>query len=238
MNASDVSRYADMFAAMGAEPRLQIMRLLLKAHPDGLVVGELQSEVGGAASTLSHHLEKLRHEDLVSVAREGTFLRYRANTDRLRELLGFLYTECCSGRAWRRRRPSFASSAGLAEHRAGLTGAQGDHMSNSIKDEVQRRYGQHALPSPTGGPAGAAAGRLRPVRPPAATRSPRTSTSRRGRRTSGRGDAGVARVRQPDGARFAPPRARSCSTWVRAAGSTSCCRHAALAPRARPTGWT
>ena len=97
MDAADVSRYADMFAAMGAEPRLQIMRLLLKAHPDGLVVGELQSEVGSAASTLSHHLEKLRHEELVTVEREGTFLRYRANTETIRELLGFLYTECCSG---------------------------------------------------------------------------------------------------------------------------------------------
>jgi DNA-binding transcriptional ArsR family regulator len=97
MNAQDVSRYADMFAAMGAEPRLQIMRLLLKAHPKGLVVGELQAEIGAAASTLSHHLEKLRHEELVGVVREGTFLRYRANTDTLRELLGFLYTECCGG---------------------------------------------------------------------------------------------------------------------------------------------
>lgn len=97
MTAPDVSRYADMFAAMGAEPRLQIMRLLLKAHPVGLVVGELQAEIGAAASTLSHHLEKLRHEELVSVSREGTFLRYRANTDTLRELLGFLYTECCGG---------------------------------------------------------------------------------------------------------------------------------------------
>lgn len=92
----DVIRYADMFAAMGAEPRLQIMRLLLSAHPDGLVVGELQSELGIAASTLSHHLEKLKIEDLVSVEREGTFLRYRANTDTLRDLVGFLYTECCS----------------------------------------------------------------------------------------------------------------------------------------------
>ena len=97
MNAPDVSRYADMFAAMGAEPRLRIMRQLLEAHPDGQVVGELQAELGIAASTLSHHLEKLRHEELVSVEREGTFLRYRANTDTLREVLAFLYTECCGG---------------------------------------------------------------------------------------------------------------------------------------------
>jgi len=92
----DVSRYADMFAAMGAEPRLQIMRLLLAAYRDGLVVGDIQAELGIAASTLSHHLEKLKIEDLVTVSREGTFLRYRANTEVLRDLVGFLYTECCT----------------------------------------------------------------------------------------------------------------------------------------------
>jgi len=97
MSTADVSRYADRFAAMGAEARLQIMRLLLKAHPEGLVVGELQRELGIAASTMSHHLEKLRHEELATVEREGTFLRYRANTDTLREVLAFLYTECCGG---------------------------------------------------------------------------------------------------------------------------------------------
>jgi ArsR family transcriptional regulator, arsenate/arsenite/antimonite-responsive transcriptional repressor len=96
MDSPDVCRYADMFAAMGAEPRLRIVRLLLSAHPGGLVVGEMQAELGVAASTLSHHLEKLRTEELVSVTREGTFLRYRANGDSLRDLLGFLYTECCA----------------------------------------------------------------------------------------------------------------------------------------------
>ncbi|MFN8058652.1 MAG: metalloregulator ArsR/SmtB family transcription factor [Vicinamibacterales bacterium] len=92
----DVSRYADMFAAMGAEPRLQIMRALLASHPTGLVVADIQADLGIAASTLSHHLEKLRIEDLVAVEREGTFLRYRANVETLRDLLSFLYTECCS----------------------------------------------------------------------------------------------------------------------------------------------
>jgi len=96
MQLHDVSRYADMFAAIGAEARLRIMRLLLSAHPEGLVVGELQAELAIAGSTLSHHLEKLRSESLVTVSREGTFLRYRANAESLRELLGFLYEECCS----------------------------------------------------------------------------------------------------------------------------------------------
>ena len=85
-----------MFAAMGAEPRLRVLRLLLTAHPDGLVVGELQDELGIPASTLSHHLEKLRHEGLVTAERSGTFLRYRAHCDALQELLGFLFAECCT----------------------------------------------------------------------------------------------------------------------------------------------
>ena len=85
-----------MFTAMGTEPRLRIMRLLLSAHPDGMVVGEIQSELGISASTLSHRLEKLRHEDLVNMNREGTFLRYAANKDALQELLSFLYAECCT----------------------------------------------------------------------------------------------------------------------------------------------
>jgi ArsR family transcriptional regulator len=92
----DVVRYADMFTAMGTEPRLRIMRLLLSAHPDGLVVGEIQAELGMSASTLSHHLDKLKNEELVGVSREGTYLRYTANTNALRELLSFLYAECCT----------------------------------------------------------------------------------------------------------------------------------------------
>lgn len=91
-----VSRYADMFAAMGSEPRLRIMRLLLSAHPDGMVVGDIGTELKVTASTLSHHLEKLKNEDLVRVRREGTFLRYSANTVALQEVLGFLYAECCT----------------------------------------------------------------------------------------------------------------------------------------------
>ena len=90
------AHYADMFAALGAEPRLRILRSLLAAHPDGMVVGEIQGELGIAASTLSHHLEKLKNEDLITVRRESTFLRYAANTATLEELLGFLYAECCT----------------------------------------------------------------------------------------------------------------------------------------------
>jgi len=91
-----VPKYADMFSAMGTEARLRIMQLLLSAHPDGLVVGEIQEELDIPNSTLSHHLDKLKSEGLVNVTRESTFLRYTANTDALQELLQFLYAECCT----------------------------------------------------------------------------------------------------------------------------------------------
>ncbi|MBI1786104.1 MAG: winged helix-turn-helix transcriptional regulator [Acidobacteria bacterium] len=96
MKTPDVARYADMFAAMGSEARVRILRLLLSAHPNGMVVGDLQAELGIPNSTLSHHLEKLKNEDLVSVRRDRQFLWYTANAETLRELLGFLYAECCS----------------------------------------------------------------------------------------------------------------------------------------------
>jgi DNA-binding transcriptional ArsR family regulator len=85
-----------MFTALGTESRLRILRLLLSAHPDGMVVNEIAEELDVTGSTLSHHLDKLKNEDLVTVQREGTFLRYAANTKTLQELLGFLYAECCT----------------------------------------------------------------------------------------------------------------------------------------------
>jgi ArsR family transcriptional regulator, arsenate/arsenite/antimonite-responsive transcriptional repressor len=95
-NSDQVAKYADMFAAMGTEPRLRIMQLLLSAHPVGMVVSDIQAELEIPSSTLSHHLDKLKNEDLVRVQRESTFLRYTANTEALQEILQFLYAECCT----------------------------------------------------------------------------------------------------------------------------------------------
>src|SRR5271170_2146615 len=95
-SSEQVAKFADMLSAMGTEPRLRIMQLLLSAHPEGLVVGEIQEELEVPNSTLSHHLDKLKAEDLVRVRRESTFLRYTANTEALQGLLQFLYAECCT----------------------------------------------------------------------------------------------------------------------------------------------
>ena len=95
-SAERIAKYADMFTAMGTEPRLRIMQLLLSAHPEGLVVNEIQSELDIPNSTLSHHLDKLKTEGLVNARRQSTFLRYTANTEALQQLLQFLYAECCT----------------------------------------------------------------------------------------------------------------------------------------------
>jgi ArsR family transcriptional regulator len=95
-STEEVTKFADMLSAMGTEPRLRIMQLLLSAHPEGLVVGNIQEELEIPNSTLSHHLDKLKNENLVQVKRESTFLRYTANTEALQELMQFLYSECCT----------------------------------------------------------------------------------------------------------------------------------------------
>ena len=91
----DIARYANVLAAMGMASRLRIMRLLLAAHPDGLVVGNIQKQLGFTASNLSCHLKKLKSQKLVIVRRDGTRLWYSANVGALEELLRFLYSKCC-----------------------------------------------------------------------------------------------------------------------------------------------
>jgi DNA-binding transcriptional ArsR family regulator len=92
----DIARFADMLAAMGAEPRLRIVRLLLEAHPRGMIAGDISADLDITPSTLSHHLDRLKREDVVSVRREGTFLWYTANATALEHLIKFLFAECCT----------------------------------------------------------------------------------------------------------------------------------------------
>ena len=93
-----LSRYADMLAALGSESRLEIMRLLLRASPDGLTVGEIQSATDIPGSTLSHHLERLRREGLVGATRDRQWIWYKAELGALERLLAFLYADCCQGK--------------------------------------------------------------------------------------------------------------------------------------------
>ena len=87
---AQVTRFADMFSAMGTEPRLRIMRLLLSAHPDGMIVSDIGSELAIPASTLSHHLGKLRAAGIVDSERKGLWAYYYVIPDALKELSAWL----------------------------------------------------------------------------------------------------------------------------------------------------
>src|SRR2546428_11110771 len=102
--AAAAPRYAAMFAALGHEARVRIVRLLLAAHPDGLVAGEIQQELGIPASTLSHHLDALETAGLIAQRREGRVLRYSAAARGGRDPLGVPF-----GRSRTRRRRRFPS---------------------------------------------------------------------------------------------------------------------------------
>ncbi|CAN5359621.1 metalloregulator ArsR/SmtB family transcription factor [soil metagenome] len=86
---------AAQLEALGNPTRLEIYRTLVKVGESGLPVGRLQSRLGAAASTLSHHLQKLIQVDLVTQERQATTLICRANYSVMESLVGFLTEECC-----------------------------------------------------------------------------------------------------------------------------------------------
>ena len=94
----DPARYADMFAAMGNEARLRVVRTLLAAHPEGMAAGDIQAELGIPASTLSFHLKEMTHAGLLTQEREGRHLIYRAAFGHMDALLAYLTAHCCQGR--------------------------------------------------------------------------------------------------------------------------------------------
>ncbi|HSM40175.1 MAG TPA: metalloregulator ArsR/SmtB family transcription factor [Afifellaceae bacterium] len=88
---------ADALAALGNRTRLRIYRLLVRAGEDGLIVGEIQSRLSVAASTLAHHLATLAKAGLIDQDRQGRETICRANYERVDALVGFLTANCCAG---------------------------------------------------------------------------------------------------------------------------------------------
>jgi DNA-binding transcriptional ArsR family regulator len=87
---------AQGFAAVGSEPRLEVLLTLVRAGNDGLTVGDLQEHVGLPASTLAHHLRFLAAGGLIEQVRQGRTVLNRAAYPRIEELAGFLLRECCA----------------------------------------------------------------------------------------------------------------------------------------------
>ena len=84
------------FAACGSEPRLMVLRLLVRAGASGLTVGEIQERTAIPASTLAHHLGFLAAGGLVEQERRGRTVINRAAYRRLEALAAFLLEACCA----------------------------------------------------------------------------------------------------------------------------------------------
>lgn len=91
----EIELAAKQMEALGNVTRLSIYRTLVRAGHDGLSVGKLQERIGIAASTLSHHLQRLIATGLVSQERQATTLICRAQYPAMNALVGFLVEECC-----------------------------------------------------------------------------------------------------------------------------------------------
>jgi ArsR family transcriptional regulator len=86
------------FAALSQDTRLEILRLLVRAGPQGLAAGVVAEEVGTSPSNLSFHLKELERAGLISARREARSILYSADYASLRELVQFLTEDCCAGR--------------------------------------------------------------------------------------------------------------------------------------------
>lgn len=85
------------FAALGQGTRLDLLRALLDAGPNGLAAGEVAARLGVPGSTLSFHLRALDQAGLIAATRHGRSLIYAVQFARLRTLLAFLAEACCGG---------------------------------------------------------------------------------------------------------------------------------------------
>ena len=96
LSQQSIDDIAAAFAALGQPSRLKIVRLLLSAYPHGLPAGEIQKELGIAAATLSHHLDKLRQVGIVTAQKDRQWIWYSAQSETLKSLIDFLFEECCT----------------------------------------------------------------------------------------------------------------------------------------------
>ncbi|MGT2428137.1 ArsR/SmtB family transcription factor [Cupriavidus basilensis] len=84
-------------AALAQDSRLAIFRLLVQAGLDGVNAGRIGQQLGVPPATLSFHLKELVHAGLIKSTQEGKFVIYRAQFERMNELVAFLVEHCCEG---------------------------------------------------------------------------------------------------------------------------------------------
>jgi len=91
---------AARFAALGSEQRLNVLRILVRAGPEGLNIGTLGDRSGITGSTLTHHVKLLVAAGLVDQRKQGRSIICAAVAhDAVQDMAQFLLTECCADAA-------------------------------------------------------------------------------------------------------------------------------------------
>lgn len=88
---------ARSLAELGNSSRLAIFRYLVKAGHEGVPVGDIQRSLAIPGSTLSHHLTKMVHADLIIQDKQGRSICCKPNFPHLENLMAYLQEECCQG---------------------------------------------------------------------------------------------------------------------------------------------
>lgn len=91
-----VTNAAAGFAALGSEPRLEVLRCLVRAGHRGLAIGAIGQRTGMPGSTLAHHLRILREAGLIDQSRDGRSVVSRARFGQVRALAGYVMDQCCT----------------------------------------------------------------------------------------------------------------------------------------------
>ena len=94
----DSNKALSAFSALSQPTRLDVFRLLVKAGADGMLSGEIGERLDVRQNTMSANLAVLLNAGLVRNERRGRTIRYFADLDAMRGLLGFLMEDCCGGR--------------------------------------------------------------------------------------------------------------------------------------------
>jgi DNA-binding transcriptional ArsR family regulator len=92
-----LSQVTKQLKALAHSGRLSVVRAVVQGPMEGTPAGQIQSLLGMAASTLSHHLADLTEAGLLTAARQGTTIRYAARFDQLKALTEYLWQDCCGG---------------------------------------------------------------------------------------------------------------------------------------------
>lgn len=94
-NAIKLEQHAGQLSALGHPLRLEVLRFVVQAGPEGAAAGEIQAHVALAPSTLSHHLKRLVEAGLLTESLAGTFHYYTVDYAALKALTDYVWEDCC-----------------------------------------------------------------------------------------------------------------------------------------------